>query len=190
MKESASVLKHLLGVCNGQHVVNMDHGDGCYNLLFLSPPSPTPQLHLVSSHFRQYLLLVLTSTLTSSRPCLVLVLTLSSSLYLPKYSLSWTLYLSLSGCPFFPDFYLDPCVSPVSFFSSPSSFLNLYPLVSYLALISTCSLTLDHVFSVFFSHHGHPSLGSLIFPCLPFLSCIYTAWSMLVSSLVLISLHL
>ena len=29
MKESAGVLEHLLGVCNGQRIVDVDRGDGC-----------------------------------------------------------------------------------------------------------------------------------------------------------------
>ena len=64
------------------------------------------------------------------------------------------------------------------------------PLVSSLALITTCSLILEHVLSVFFSHHRHPSLGSLISPYLCFPSCTYTTWSVPSLPLVLISLLL
>ena len=64
------------------------------------------------------------------------------------------------------------------------------PLVSPFILVSTCSLILDHVLSVFFSHHGHPSPGSLIIPYLCFPSCTYTAWSVPISPLVLIPSHL
>ena len=64
------------------------------------------------------------------------------------------------------------------------------PLVSSLALITTCSLILEHVLSVFFSHHRHPSPGSLISPYLCFPSCTYTTWSVPGLPLVLISLLL
>ena len=121
----------------------------------LSPLTPTwsSPCHLVTlspCHLATLSLLhpvTSSSSSSSSAPCphlclhlvLVLVLSSSSSPYSPKYPLSWTLYLSFSDSSLFPDFHLDPHVSPVSFFSSPSSFLNSHPLVSSLALISTCS---------------------------------------------------
>ena len=84
--------------------------------------SPLHSYHL--NTMSSYHPITLTS-LSLSHPCphLTLVLVLSSfslqplplsSPYPPKYSLSWTLYSSLSGpCPL--DLYLDPCISPVLF---------------------------------------------------------------------------
>ena len=72
--------------------------------------------------------------------------------------------------------FLGPCILPTlipvplisfiipvyylysSFHLRPSS----RPLVSPFILFSTCSLILDHVLPVFYSHHGHPSPGSRI----------------------------
>ena len=140
---------------------------GTTTLSTLSPYHPISLL----SHPR------LVSSSSSLQPRLL------SSLYTPEYSLSWTLYLS----PLIPvNFYLDPHVLSVSFHLHPCS----RSLVSSFVLVSTCSLILDHVLSVFFSHHGHPSLGSLISPYLCFPSCTCTAWSVPISPLVLLPSHL
>ena len=134
--------------------------------LFTPPPR-----HLIDpSHYRPqpqpHLNLTSTSTSPQSRPRLDLVFTsTSSSPHL--FSYLWTL-LSI---PF-----LGPCILPTlipiplisfvipvyhlysSFHLRPSS----RPLVSPFILFSTCSLILDHVLPVFYSHHGHPSPGSRI----------------------------
>ena len=86
-------------------------------LTLLTSPCPYPVLILV---------LVTSSSSSQPRPHLIFILDLISPMshllspYTPEYSLSWTLYSSLSGlCSL--DLYLDPQVSPVLFLSSPSS---------------------------------------------------------------------
>ena len=135
-------------------------------------------------------------SLSSPCPCphLVLVLTLSlSSLRLISY-----LRRPLS-IPFLRHGIL-PSLVPALLISILILMYHLYssfhlrpssrPLVSPFVLVSTCSLILDLMLPVFFSHHRHPSPGSRIPLYLCFLFCTCTAWSMLAFSLVLILLHM
>ena len=124
-----------------------------HHIATLSPCHLTtsPHCHLVTSLHHH---LITSSTI--SLPCpfhLVLALSLSLPCPCPLFFLVSVFSL---GFPFLdtvfvllwlPDFYLDPHVSPVFFFSSPFLFLNSYPLASFWAFISTCSFVLNHVFS-------------------------------------------
>ena len=131
---------------------------------------------------------------SSSSPCPLPVLSLSLSLY--SSSPRPVSYLRISlNIPFLGHCILLTLV-PVLWIVILILMYHLYtsshlrpssrPLVSPFVLISTCSLILDHVLPVFFSHHGHPSPGLLISPYPCFLSCTCTAWSVLTFSLVLI----
>ena len=105
---------------------------------------------------------------SSPRPRLILVLILASSSSSPRLISYLCTPLSI---PF-----LGPCILPILIPVSLISFVipvyHLYssfhlhpssrPLVSPFVLFSTCSLILDHVLPVFYSHHGHPSPGSRI----------------------------
>ena len=181
---------------------------GCYlitsppcHLATLSPcyPTTSPPCHLItlsseslphipsSPHHYAYLCHCphLTSSSLHLCPCLHLCPHAHLSIPFPRHctcapwisiisrSLSWSPHLT--------------CI----FFSSPPLFLiHCFPFV----LISTCSFFLDHMLSsVSFptmDTHLQVLQCSLIFPCLHFSFCTYTAWSVLNSPLVLISLHM
>ena len=132
---------------------------------------------------------------------LALTLSLSLSLFSSLSSLSSLshphLHITLS-IPFLGHCILTSLV-PVPLISILIPIYHLYssfhlrprsrPLPSSFVLISTYSLILYLVLSVFFSHHRHPSPGSLMSPYLCLLSCTYTAWSVPSPPLVPIPSH-
>ena len=159
-------------------------------LLHLVTPSPRRLVTLSPCH------LVTPPSRPRPRPRLVFVLVLISSLSSPCLFSYLCIPLSIP----FP----GPCILltliPVPLISFVIPVYHLYSsfhlrpssrlLVSPFVLFSTCSLILDHVLPVFYSHHGHPSPGSRTSRYLCFLSCTYTAWSVLAFSLVLILSHM
>ena len=123
---------------------------------------------------------------TSPCPLLILspshLISISSHLcFLPWHFLSWTLCLS----------FFDPCslltlililgYHLCSSFHPHLHFPDWYFLVSSFALVPHVPLSWTTCSLIFFSHCGHPSLGSLILSYLHFHSYTNTAWSVLIS---------
>ena len=123
-----------------------------------------------SIHLDLDLDLASSSSLSSPHPHphLILVLVLASSSSSPRLFSYLCTPLSI---PFLGP-YILPTLIPVPLISFVIPVYHLYssfhlcpssrPLVSPFILFPTCSLILDHVLPVFYSHHGHPSPGSRI----------------------------